>query len=121
MIDDIGEPFLLDLPHAVLLADGDGLELDQGSRLRIQAAAEPTVEIAASSVELVLRIAWHIGNRHTPLQVLGDGRLRILADPVMEAMVAGLGGLLTPGQRPFSPEPGAYTDNGASHHAHDHA
>src|SRR3954452_7464123 len=88
---DSGTPFLLDLPRAQHLTEGDGLELDNGSYMRVRAAAEPVIEVAADSPTDLLRIAWHIGTRHLPLQVAG-GVLRLRADHVIAAMVEGLGG-----------------------------
>ena len=117
LVADSGTPFLLDLPRAQHLAEGDGLELDNGHYIRVCAAAEPVVEIAADSVADLLRIAWHIGNRHLPLQVVGE-RLRIRADHVIASMVEGLGGHVIWQDAPFDPEIGAYA--GAAH-THDHA
>lgn len=117
LVADSGTPFLLDLPRAQHLADGDGLELDNGQYMRVRAAAEPVVEIDADTPADLLRIAWHIGNRHLPLQVVGE-RLRIRADHVIAAMVEGLGGRVSWHDAPFDPEIGAYA--GAAH-AHDHA
>ena len=91
LVADSGAPFLLDLPRAQHLVDGDGLEFDNGSYIRVCAAAEPVIEIAADSPDELLRIAWHLGNRHLPLQV-AEGRLRIRADHVIADMVKGLGG-----------------------------
>ena len=118
LVADSGAPFLLDLARAQHLADGDGLELDDGAYLRVRAAPEPVIEIAADSPADLLRIAWHLGNRHLPLQV-ADGRLRLRADHVIAAMVEGLGGHITRCEAPFDPEIGAYA--GATHaHGHDH-
>jgi len=96
------------------LAEGDGLELDNGSYIRVRSAAEPVIEIAADSPGNLLRIAWHLGNRHLPLQAL-EGRLRIRADHVIAAMVEGLGGHLTRLDAPFDPEIGAYAGAVHSH------
>src|ERR1051326_9603279 len=82
LVADSGTPFLLDLARAQHLTEGDGLELDNGGYIRVCAAAEPVIEIAADSPTDLLRIAWHIGNRHPPLQVLED-RLRLRADHVI--------------------------------------
>jgi len=79
-------------------------------------AAEPVFEIAAKDRAALLRVAWHLGNRHLPLQVVGD-RLRIRADHVIAEMVEGLDGRLTAFDAPFDPEIGAYVTG----HAHDHA
>jgi urease accessory protein len=107
-----GTVFLLDLPHAIALRDGDGLVLEDGAIVRVTGKSEPLVEIAAASPQELARLAWHIGNRHTDLQVVGE-RLRIRRDHVLEDMLHGLGAHLTPIEAPFDPEPGAY-------HAHGH-
>ncbi len=102
-----GTVFLLDLPQAVALRDGDGLVLDDGSVIRVTGKPEPLIEIAARTPHELARLAWHIGNRHTDMQVAGD-RLRIRRDHVLEAMLRGLGAQLTPIDAPFDPEAGAY-------------
>jgi urease accessory protein len=112
LVADSGTPFLLDLARAQRLAEGDGLELDNGGYIRVRSAAEPVIEIAADSPTDLLRIAWHLGNRHLPLQALEE-RLRIRADHVIAAMVEGLGGHITWLDAPFDPEIGAYA--GAQH------
>jgi urease accessory protein len=112
MTGEAGTRFLLDLPHATMLRDGDGLVLDDGSIVRVVGKPEPLVEIAAPDEAARLRIAWHIGNRHVEVQVVGD-RLRIRRDHVLEAMLRGLGATLTPLEAPFDPEQGAYA------HGHD--
>jgi urease accessory protein len=115
-----GTSFLLDLPHAAALRDGDGLLLDDGAIVRVAGKPEPLVEIAASSAEALARLAWHIGNRHTDMQVIGE-RLRIRRDHVLEDMLRGLGAALTPVEAPFDPESGAYAPREAhEHHHHDH-
>ena len=113
LVADSGEAFLLDLPRAHHLAEGDGLELEGGGFLRVRAAAEAVFEIEAANRVDLLRIAWHLGNRHLPLQVAGE-RLRIRADHVVAEMVIGLGGRITRLEAPFDPEIGAYA--GAGHH-----
>jgi urease accessory protein len=116
LVADSGVTFLLHLARAQHLGDGDGLELDSGGYVRVRAAPEPVLEIEATDRAGLLRIAWHLGNRHLPLQVAGD-RLRIRADHVIAEMVAGLGGRLTPLDMPFNPEIGAYA--GPQQHQHD--
>jgi urease accessory protein len=116
LVADSGTPFLLDLARAQRLSDGDGLELDNGGYIRVRSAPEPVIEIAADSPSDLLRIAWHIGNRHLPLQAL-EGKLRIRADHVIAQMVEGLGGHITRLDAPFDPEIGAYA--GAAVHSHD--
>jgi urease accessory protein len=112
MTGEAGTRFLLDLPQATMLYDGDGLVLDDGSIVRVVGKPEPLVEIAAPDEAARLRFAWHIGNRHVEVQVVGD-RLRIRRDHVLEAMLRGLGATLTPLEAPFDPEQGAYA------HGHD--
>ncbi len=114
LVADSGAPFLLDLPRAQHLVDGDGLEFDNGSYIRVCAAAEPVIEIAADSPDELLRIAWHLGNRHLPLQV-AEGRLRIRADHVIADMVKGLGGHVVRCDAPFDPEIGAYAGAAPGH------
>jgi urease accessory protein len=107
LVADSGEAFLLDLPRAYHLAAGDGLELENGDFLRVRSAPESVLEIEAADRATLLQIAWHLGNRHLPLQV-ADERLRIRADHVIADMVTGLGGRITPREAPFDPEIGAY-------------
>src|SRR3546814_8685250 len=69
------------MPRAVHLRDGDGLALDSGELVRVEAAPEPLIEITAPNMPLLLRLAWHLGNRHLPTQLLGDGmRIRHRSD-----------------------------------------
>lgn len=117
LVSDTGKPFLLDLARPHRLADGDGLELDDGAYVRVNAAPEPVIEIAASPHDL-LRIAWHLGNRHLPLQVAGE-RLRIRDDHVIADMVIGLGGEVVRCEAPFDPESGAYAGAPHLHDNHD--
>jgi urease accessory protein len=107
-----GTRFLLDLADVTALRDGDGLVLDDGTIVAVVGKPEPLVEIAAQDAAALARLAWHLGNRHTELQVVGD-RLRMRRDRVLEDMLAGLGAQLTPTEAPFEPERGAYA------HGHD--
>jgi len=125
---EYGLAFLLDLAQAVHLRHGDGLKLDDGRIVEVRAEAEDLVEIAADDMDHLVRIAWHLGNRHLPTQLMG-ATLRIRRDHVIEDMVQRLGGRLTPLAAPFDPEGGAYGhgqthghDHGHlhGHHAHDH-
>jgi urease accessory protein len=102
-----GTTFLLDLPHAAALRDGDGLVLDDGGIVRVAGKTEPLAEIAAASAAELARLAWYIGNRHTDMQIVDD-RLRIRRDHVLEAMLRGLGARVVTVEAPFDPEPGAY-------------
>ena len=117
MTGEAGTRFLLDLPQAAMLRDGDGLVLDDGSIVRVVGKPEPLVEVSALNEPARLAIAWHLGNRHVEVQVVG-ARLRIRRDHVLEAMLAGLGAQLTPLEAAFDPEPGAYAhwhDDGGGH------
>jgi urease accessory protein len=120
---DRGARVLLDLPHAVQLKDGDGLVLEDGALVRVVGKPEALVEISAAGETERLRIAWHLGNRHTDVQVVGT-RLRIRRDHVLEDMLRGLGATLTALEAPFEPEGGAYgksqRHHGHHHHHHDH-
>lgn len=115
--------FLLDLADATMLRDGDGLALEDGRVVRVVAASEPVVEIRAEP-HLLTRIAWHIGNRHVPAQILSD-RILIGRDHVLEEMIEKLGAKVARVDAPFEPEGGAYAEetakaHGHDHHAHDH-
>ncbi len=113
--DDAGEPFLLDLERPHVLADGDGLLLAEGGVIAVRAAAEPVADVSAASPGALARLAWHIGNRHAPLQVLAEGGLRIRDDSVLISMLKGLGATIVRQSAAFSPEGGAY----AIDHRHD--
>src|SRR5712671_3330290 len=110
-----GTKFLLDLPHATALKDGDGLVLEDGSIVRVAGKPEALVEIAATSPHELARFAWHIGNRHTDVQIVAD-KLRIRRDHVLEEMLGGLGARLTAVEAPFDPEQGAYGHGHQHHH-----
>ena len=112
-----GAQLLIDLPQAVRLRDGDGLALEDGRVVRVVAAAEKLLEIHAHGPAELVRIAWHLGNRHLPVQLLGD-TIRIRADHVIADMVHGLGGHAHAIEAPFDPEAGAYA--GGHGHPHDH-
>jgi urease accessory protein len=98
-----GTEFLLDFASPVTLRDGDGLVLDDGSIIRVAGQAESLVEIATKRPPDIVRIAWHIGNRHTDMQVAGE-KLRIRRDHVLEDMLRGLGASVSPLDAPFDPE-----------------
>jgi len=102
-----GTKFLLDLADATALHDGDGLVLDDGTIVAVVAKPEPVVEVAAEDAAALARLAWHLGNRHTEVQIAGD-KLRIRRDHVLEDMLVGLGATLSTTEAPFEPERGAY-------------
>ncbi|MGL5448409.1 MAG: urease accessory protein UreE, partial [Rhabdaerophilum sp.] len=114
-----GLNFLLDLPEAVALRTGDALKLEDGRIVEVIGAAESLAEIRAENGEHLLRLAWHLGNRHLPVQV-ANNRLRIRRDHVIEAMVQGLGGQVRIVEAAFDPEGGAYAQATHAHHDHDH-
>ena len=114
-----GTRFLLDLPKPETLRDGDGLVLDDGAIVCVTGLPEPLLEIAARTPLALVRLAWHLGNRHTDVQIAGE-RLRIRYDHVLEEMVAGLGASAVPLSAPFDPEAGAPQDRHEHHHEHDH-
>jgi urease accessory protein len=107
MTGERGTKFLLDLSEATALRDGDGLLLDDGTFIAVAAKPEPLVEITTEGTAAMARLAWHLGNRHTEVQIVGD-RLRIRRDHVLEEMLVGLGARLTPIEAAFEPERGAY-------------
>lgn len=115
LMADHGEEVLIDLPKAVAMADGDGLQLEDGRWLRVQAAAELIVEVRHRDPDQFLRIAWHLGNRHLPTEIR-DQVLRIRPDHVIEAMLRNLGADLRMLKGPFQPEGGAYGGHGDGHH-----
>lgn len=114
-----GADLLLDLPQAVRLRHGDGLLLDGGGVVLVRARPERLLEIHAHEEGALVRIAWHLGNRHLPVQLLDD-RIRIRADHVIRDMVDGLGGHVEEIEAPFDPEAGAYAGVGGHHHHHHH-
>ena len=113
---EAGAAILLDLPQAVRLRDGDGLRLADGRVVAVAARPEPLADIHAHDDESLIRIAWHLGNRHLPVQ-FARGHLRIRRDHVIEDMVHHLGGHVEHIEAPFDPEAGAYA--GGHAHAHD--
>ncbi|SRR5579883_2099081 len=120
---DAGEVFLLDLPKAIALDDGDGLRLDDGRWISVRAAPEALIEVTAEPT-LLTRLAWHLGNRHLPARI-EPHRILIRRDHVIADMLSKLGAMLRFIEAPFTPERGAYdeghgySDEHAHHHAHD--
>ena len=116
-----GLQFLLDLENAVALRGGDALVLDDGRLVEVVAAPEPLTEIRCNDPHHLVRVAWHLGNRHLPTQIMAKG-LRIRRDHVIEAMVKGLGARVIEIEAPFDPEGGAYAEAfHAQAEAHSHA
>src|SRR4051812_49422710 len=115
-----GLEFLLDLENAVALRGGDALVLEDGRLIEVVAAPEPLIEIRGTDPGHLVRLAWHLGNRHLPTQIMAKG-LRIRSDHVIEEMVKGLGAKVIEIEAPFDPEGGAYADAGHAHGHDDHA
>jgi urease accessory protein len=109
-----GLEFLLDLENAVALRGGDALVLDDDRLIEVVAAPEPLLEIRGQDPQHLVRVAWHLGNRHLPTQIMPKG-LRIRRDHVIEAMVKGLGARVIEIEAPFDPEGGAYAGGGHAH------
>jgi urease accessory protein len=114
LMTDSGEPLMVDLAQTTNLDPGGALETDDGRRVEVRAADEPVVRVTGPNLA---RLAWHIGNRHTPCEVQGD-HLVIRQDHVLEAMLEGLGANLTRVIGPFRPEGGAYGHGRTLGHDH---
>ena len=115
LTDDAGKDFLLDLAKPRRLSEGDGLILENGDIVLVLAAPEEVIDIICKTTEKKTQIAWHLGNRHTAVEVLPKGNLRILQDHVLEQMVVKLGATIRHVNAPFEPEGGAYDYT----HSHD--
>ncbi|TMJ04800.1 MAG: urease accessory protein UreE [Alphaproteobacteria bacterium] len=113
LTSDEGTKLLLDFPSPVTLHDGDALVLDDGSLIAVAGRAEPLIEVSAKTPLDLVRLAWHIGNRHTDIQFVAQA-FRIRHDHVLEEMVRGLGGVIKAIEASFDPEP-------AAPHSHPHA
>jgi urease accessory protein len=109
---DDGLAFLLDLDRATMLDDGDAIRLDDGRLIVVRAAPEDLVEARTESSLRLLQLAWHLGNRHVPVEITADA-VYFAADHVLAQMVRGLGARTSAVRRPFRPERGAYD------HGHD--
>jgi len=121
-----GLSFLLDLPDAAALRSGDALALEDGCLVEVVAAPEPLLEIRCTDPLHLTRVAWHLGNRHVPTQLLTKS-LRIRRDHVLEEMLRGLGARVIEIEAPFDPEGGAYgstashdSHHSGHHHGHSH-
>ena len=117
-----GTSFVLDLPTATEMRGGDALVLEDGRLIEIVAAPEPLLEIRCADAQHLARVAWHLGNRHLPVQAMKNA-LRIRRDHVMAEMAVRLGAKVMEIEAPFDPESGAYAASAADHrrfgHEHD--
>jgi urease accessory protein len=112
-----GEEIGVDLAPGTLLKQGDRIRLADGRVVAVEAAPERLIEVHAHDAIGLARIAYHVGNRHVPLQI-GDGWLRMLPDHVLQAMIERLGGHVHEVDEGFQPESGAYGHSHV-HHQHD--
>ncbi|MEL7299967.1 MAG: urease accessory protein UreE [Pseudomonadota bacterium] len=110
-----GADFLVDLPHTTHVEPGQAFLLESGDAVEVRAADETLLRIKGA----LPRLAWHIGNRHTPCEV-HDDHLLIQSDPVLREMLTQLGAEITEVSGPFRPEGGAYGHGRTMGHAHDH-
>jgi urease accessory protein len=123
-----GEEAALLLPRGTVLRGGDLLTGEDGRVVKIVAAPEAIYRVECHDADEFARCAYHLGNRHTPVQIIGDidghYTLRMREDKVLANMLEGLGAHVTPEQAPFEPESGAYGGGAHHHHGdemHDHA
>jgi urease accessory protein len=117
---DGGLDILLDLDKPTGLNDGDAVKLEDGRLVLVRAAPQSLLEIRADNPLRLMRVAWHIGNRHTPAEITADA-VYIENDHVLAEMVRGQGCSMAMVERPFQPERGAYDHGHDDHHGHDHA
>lgn len=111
-----GTHFLADLASVPSLKDGDGFRLETGHVVEVRAAPEALMEVCVADGSFLPQVAWHLGNRHLPVQFIGQ-KIRLRADHVIEAMLHRLGAKVHHIEAPFDPEGGAY---GHGHtHSHD--
>jgi urease accessory protein len=106
------------LPEPIHLRNGDALELDDRSIVDVVIEPEQLVEIRGNDLTHLARLAWHLGDRHAPVQIFAN-RVRMRPDPALEAMLKALGARLIEIEAPFDPEGGAYAQHGHAY-AHDH-
>jgi urease accessory protein len=119
LVGNSGLSFLLDLSKAPVLAAGDGIRLEDGRVVAVEAAPERLLEIVCKDERALARIAWHLGNRHLATE-LGDRTIYIREDHVIAEMVRGLGASVRAVERAFNPEGGAYGGGAVHGHSHGH-
>lgn len=110
----------IDLHEPTRLRTDDLLELDDGALVEVVAAPEPLLEVRMTDVSALARLAWHLGDRHVPVQLLPN-RIRTPRAEAVEKLLASLGAKVTRLEAPFEPEGGAYeTAQAHAHHDHGH-
>jgi urease accessory protein len=115
-----GGAFEIDLRQPARLRTDDVLVLEDGGLVEVVAAPEPLIEARAADLAALSRLAWHLGDRHVPVQVLPN-RIRARREPAVEALLKLLGAKVAMIEAPFEPERGAYALSGHDHAHHDHA
>jgi len=103
-----GEEAGVFLQRGEVLRDGDLLTAEDGRVVRVRAQPEAVLDLLCDTASQRVRLAYHLGNRHVPLQI-GDAWLRIADDVVLRKMAEGLGAVVIARDAPFEPEPGAYS------------
>ena len=116
LVSDRGEPFLVDLAQTTSVNAGEAFVLEDGREIAVKAADEPLMRVTGDLV----RLAWHIGNRHAPCAITDDG-LVVQREKVMRAMLEQLGAVATDFDGPFTPEGGAYGHGRTMGHDHSHS
>ncbi len=114
-----GEVIAVRLPRGTVLVDGNVLVADDGGTVRVVAAAEPLSVATTNDPLLLARVAYHLGNRHVPLQI-APGRVAYVHDHVLDDLATRLGATVSFERAPFNPEGGAYGLGGHHSHEHDH-
>jgi urease accessory protein len=109
----------LDFAEAVRLRTDDALLLDDGKLVEVVAEPESLIEARAADLPGLARLAWHLGDRHVPVQVL-ERKLRLKRDPAIETLLQSLGAKIVAIEAPFEPEGGAYAAAVGGHEHHDH-
>jgi len=120
MTTNQGDKVMVDLPEAVLFADGDALVLEDGRTIEIIAAREKLYEVRPGADVPIRHLAWHLGNRHLAAQI-EDDRILIQRDHVIRAMLEGLGARVSDVIERFQPVHGAYHHSHAHEHGHEHS
>lgn len=113
---DGGTAFLLDLPSVKVLNHGDALQLSDGRLIEVVAAPEALVEVTADSPAAMVRLAWHIGNRHLPAELMPHA-IRLRDDHVISAMLEGMGATVVRIDAPFTSEDDTYPRDQRHQHA----
>jgi urease accessory protein len=110
-----GQQVYLQLPRGLTLRDGDWLQAETGELAQIHAKPEPVLTVTAQFPLSLLQAAYHLGNRHVPLEIT-SGHLRLSPDPVLQDLLRHRGLHVVEEMAPFQPEVGAYGSEGHHHH-----